>query len=118
MASHILDEVEKVCSNVIILKKGKCIASGKVSELLNEKQILILEADDIELLTVVLNSNSNCKIISRESGQIKVEINPDYNPTNLNTWLFEKGITLSRIERQHRSLESQFLEIVGKNQNL
>ena len=30
MASHILDEVEKVCSHVVILKNGKCLASGRV----------------------------------------------------------------------------------------
>jgi len=118
MASHILDEVEKVCSNVIILKKGVCIASGKVAELLNEKQIIAIEAEDIELLTVLINSNSYCKIVNRDQNQLIVELDVSKTPTQLNSWVFENGITLSRLEPKHQTLESQFLELVGKTQNL
>ena len=118
MSSHILDEVEKVCSNVIILKKGKCIASGKVSELLSEKQIVVIESDDLEFLTMLINQNSNCKIINKNSKQLIVEIEADYSSATLNSWLFNQGITLSRLEPKHRTLESQFLELVGKTQNL
>lgn len=118
MASHILDEVEKVCSSVIILKKGKCIASGKVADLLNEKQAVIIEADDMNLLTVVLNSNSNCKIIDRNQEQVVVEIDTDYTLSSLNAWLFENGISITRLEPKRRTLESQFLELVGKTQSL
>lgn len=115
MASHILDEVEKVCSNVLILKKGQCIASGKVAELINEKQVIAIEADDIELLSVQVNTNSNCKIISRDQSQLIVEIDTGYTPSKLNAWLFEKGITLNRLEPKHKTLESQFLELIGKS---
>lgn len=118
MASHILDEVEKVCSSVIILKKGKCIASGKVSELLNEKQVIIIESDDSDLLSVSLNQNNNCKILSKENKQFIIEIEAGYSPSDLNSWLFSRGIILSRLEPKHLTLESQFLELVGKTQNL
>ncbi|MHC1702490.1 MAG: ABC transporter ATP-binding protein [Tenuifilaceae bacterium] len=118
MASHILDEVEKVCTNVIILKKGVCIASGKVSELLNEKQVIIIEADDIELLTVLINSNSFCKIVNRDDKQLIIELDPSKTPSQLNSWIFENGITLNRLEIKHKTLESQFLELIGNNQNL
>ena len=118
MASHILDEVEKVCSSVIILKKGKCIASGKVSELLSEKQIVIIESDDSDLLSVLINQNSNCKILSKENKQFTIEVEASYSPSDLNSWLFSQGIILSRLEPKHLTLESQFLELVGKTQNL
>lgn len=118
MASHILDEVEKVCPNVIILKKGKSIASGKVAELLKEKQVVIIESEDIELLTIQLTQNSNCKVTGRENGKLIVEINDDYSPSALNAWLYSCGITLNRLEIRHRTLESQFLELVGKSENL
>lgn len=118
MASHILDEVEKVCSSVIILKKGKCIASGKVSELLSEKQVVIIETDDFDLLSVLINQNKNCKILSKENKQFTIEIEAGYAPSDLNSWLFSQGIVLSRLEPKHLTLESQFLELVGKTQNL
>lgn len=118
MSSHILDEVEKVCSSVIILKKGRCIASGKVSELLNEKQVVIIETDDFDLLSVLINQNNNCKVLSKENKQFTIEIEAGYTPSDLNAWLFSKGIILSRLEPKHLTLESQFLELVGKTQNL
>lgn len=118
MASHILDEVEKVCPNVIILKKGKCIASGKVAELLSEKQVVIMESDNIELLTIQLSQNANCKVIGREAGQLIVEIKDEYSPSELNAWLFSCGISLNRLELRHRTLESQFLELIGKPENI
>ena len=118
MASHILDEVEKVCPNVIILKKGRCIASGKVAELLSEKRVVIIESDDIEILAIQLSQNSNCKLIGKENGKFLVEINDDYTPSALNAWLFSCGISVNRLELRHRTLESQFLELVGKPENL
>lgn len=118
MASHILDEVEKVCSNVVILKKGKCIASGRVAELLSEKQVVIIETNDTELLIIQLRQNSNCRLISRENGTLLVEIDDTYSPSELNTWLFSNGITLNRLEVKRRTLESQFLELISKPENL
>jgi len=118
MASHILDEVEKVCTSVIILKKGKCIASGKVSELLSAKQVVAIESDNLELLIALLNQNNNCTLINKDNGQLIVEIEAGYSSSELNFWLFEKGISLSRLEPKRRTLESQFLELVGKTQNL
>ena len=117
LASHILDEVEKVCSNVIILKKGKCIASGRVSELLNEKQIVLIEAEDAEILIAQLRQNSNCKVIERENGTLIVEMDNDYSPSTLNSWLFNNGISLKRLEPKRRTLESQFLELISKPEN-
>jgi len=113
MASHILDEVEKVCPSVIILKKGKCIASGKVADLLNEKKVVLLECADLDLLKVQLSQNSNCKVIGVENATLFVELVDDYSPSALNSWLISCGIVLSRIELRHRTLESQFLELVG-----
>jgi len=118
MASHILDEVEKVCPNVIILKKGKCIASGKVAELLSEKQVVLIESDDIEILTIQLGQNSNCKLLGRENGKLLVELKDNYSPSALNNWLFSCGISVNRLEPRHRTLESQFLELVGKPENI
>jgi len=118
MASHILDEVEKVCSNVVILKKGKCIASGKVAELLGEKQVVIIDSNDIELLTIQLNQNSHCKLIGRENGCLLVELDDEYSASELNAWLYSNGFTLSRLEPRRRTLEAQFLELISQPENL
>jgi ABC-2 type transport system ATP-binding protein len=118
MASHILDEVEKVCSNVIILKKGRCIASGRVAELLSEKQVVIIESDDIEILVVQLNQNHSCKTVGRENGKLIVELDDTYSPSELNSWLFSHGIALNRLEPKRKTLEDQFLELIGRPENI
>ncbi len=114
LASHILDEVEKVCSHVIILKKGNCLAAGKVNELLSQKLQVLVETDDPDLLLVVLSQNPNCKPVSKEKNQIIISIEPDYSPAQLNKWIIEQGISINRFEPKRSSLESQFLEIVKK----
>jgi ABC-2 type transport system ATP-binding protein len=114
MASHILDEVEKVCSHVVILKNGKSIAAGRVESLLAEKHVVVIESDDLGLLTTVLNQNSQCRVLDRDEKALLVALDGDYTPAKLNAWLFGQGIVLSRFEPRKRSLESQFLELVRK----
>lgn len=116
LASHILDEVEKVCSNVLILKKGKCIASGKVSELISTSLQFVIETDDAELLPQILSQNPNCKLITTEKNLFTVSLNPDYSPSMLNKWLLERDVSVNRLEPKRNSLESQFLELIrGEN---
>src|SRR5690606_23461157 len=54
LASHLLDEVEKVCSHVIILRKGESLYSGSVEGMNTNHGFLILGSDDIEALEKVL----------------------------------------------------------------
>ena len=112
MASHILDEVEKVCSNVIILKKGKCLATGDVKALLNRKQHILVEFENIELLSLVIAQNKDCKIVSTDKNQVEIALESGYTGSQLNKWLVEQGIVVSRFEPKKDTLESHFLEIV------
>ncbi|MDE3125375.1 MAG: ABC transporter ATP-binding protein, partial [Bacteroidota bacterium] len=50
MASHLLDEVEKVCTHFCILKHGSLLVNGPVKEILSNEDVIILKANNLALL--------------------------------------------------------------------
>lgn len=116
LASHILDEVEKVCTHVAILKNGKRIAYGNVKELLAEKQKVTISADNLEKLFEVIVQNQNFKVVEREVDTLTVAIEEGFTTTDMNKWLAEHGVVLNLLEVHKKTLEDQFLELVRNPQ--
>lgn len=114
MASHILDEVEKVCTHVAILKKGKIIAEGLVQELLAEGDSLVVEAYDIEKLAAILGESPLVASLRRDNGALVLSLKKEVSPAEINQLAFSHNIVLTRLEQKKKSLESQFLELVKK----
>jgi ABC-2 type transport system ATP-binding protein len=114
LASHILDEVEKVCSHVIILKEGNIISKGSVAELLSQKQTISIFAEDIDLLTTALNSIPGVKIIDRKLESITVSLSGGIKPAQVNAKLVSMGVPPSEIMEHKTTLETQFLELIRK----
>jgi ABC-2 type transport system ATP-binding protein len=114
LASHILDEVEKICSHVAIIKKGKLLASGAVGSILSDQPTLEVGAVDVEKLFQVLSGVQMVKKISRNDSFLVLELEPGRNPEDLNRVAFEHGILLSHLVLKRRSLEVEFLEITRK----
>ncbi|MEY3420595.1 MAG: hypothetical protein RIR48_880, partial [Bacteroidota bacterium] len=54
MASHILDEVEKICTHVAIIKKGQLLATGPVGSIINSDITVELAANDMDKLKTFL----------------------------------------------------------------
>ncbi len=112
LASHILDEVEKVCSHVAVLKKGKLIASGKVKELLGSGVKIIVSATDSELLHKILLTATFISNIEKNNNDFILVLEEPYTAIDINRFAHENGIVLSKLVTQQKSLESQFLELV------
>ena len=112
IASHILDEVEKVCTHVGILKMGKLIASGLVDKLLVMDRVLTISAVDNTKLKEVLEKSGLVKKIKEDVDCITATILSEIEPGEINMYVIEKGITLTRLEVNKPTLESQFLELV------
>lgn len=114
LASHILDEVEKVCSDVIILKNGKAIAQGAVKDLLNDKQTVTISAENMPELIETLLGIKGVSIINKGTENITISISENLTTSMINKILVEKGVMLSKIEVGRKTLESEFLELVKK----
>lgn len=112
LASHILDEVEKVCSHVGVLKWGQLIASGKVNELLREDDTIIICSENMKELHELLVRAGFVKSVDTGENEMTLTLAEGKTAAELNEYAFKNGFTLSRLEIKKQSLESQFLELV------
>lgn len=110
IASHMLDEIEKVCTHVAILKLGNLIIEGSVAEVLNDEDTIEINASNREKLIDVLKKFDGIKSMKLEKN-IQLTLHPNQNIEQLNQFCFEHGIILNHIIQRKRSLESKFMEI-------
>ena len=111
LASHLLDEVEKVCSHVVILRKGEKLYSGRVDSLQASFGFFELKTTDIESLIAYLKSNENFGEIKQFNGLVTAFLIAELDAQTLNKLLFENGIIVSHLVKRKESLEEQFLEL-------
>jgi ABC-type multidrug transport system ATPase subunit len=113
LASHLLDEVQKVCTHFAILRKGNLVHSGPVDEVGNgEESVEVLGYHDD--LSVLLEEFAGTKSLTKESDKYIVKMKEGYHSQDVNRFLFEKGIVASHLLTQKKSLEKQFLEILAE----
>ena len=116
MASHLLDEVEKVCTHVAILKKGVLIAEGHVDEILVNDDIVEIGADNLEQLSAALQKmNGYTKIDTTDNGKMTIHFPPgSADLGKLNAHCFSQGVVLNHLQAKKKSLESKFIELTNE----
>ena len=114
MASHLLDEVEKVCTHVAILKKGTLITAGAVNEVMVNEDIAEVGAANTQQLFDVLNNFPSSKAIKMEDGKVQLYFSlGTANLEEINSYCFGKGITLNLLTLKRKSLEAKFFELTN-----
>ncbi|MFE3867927.1 ABC transporter ATP-binding protein [Flavobacterium sp. LS2P90] len=111
LASHLLDEVEKVCTHALVLRKGEVLYSGLVDGMSANEGFFELQADNVENLMTVLKTHPAVKISVNEEGKVLVYLKDKLEAKELNQFLFENNIVLSHLVKRKNSLEEQFLEL-------
>ncbi|MFE3847527.1 ABC transporter ATP-binding protein [Flavobacterium sp. LB3P45] len=111
LASHLLDEVEKVCTHALVLRKGEVLYSGLVDGMSANQGFFELQADDTENLISVLKTHPAVKNSVNEEGKVLVYLKDKLEPRELNQFLFENNIVLGHLVKRKNSLEEQFLEL-------
>ena len=114
MASHLLDEVEKVCTHVAILKQGTLITDGNVDEILVNEDVVEVSAADLQQLK---------QVMQQMPGQTKVDLSDKFvqaffpsgtaDLAAVNQFCFSKGVVLSQLQLRKKSLESKFFELTN-----
>jgi len=112
LASHILDEVEKVCTHVVVLKNGQSIARGRVHELLAVDDPVIVSCPEVDKLKEEIVRAGLSKSVEKNGNELLVVLKKGKEAKDINEFAFSKGIILDRLETRKTSLESQFLELV------
>lgn len=111
VASHILDEVEKICSHVAIIKKGRLLATGEVGSILSSDQWVEVNAVEREKLAALLAGIPGILSVTEKEHYLLITARPGFDPAGLNRLAFQAGITLTHLVSRKKSLESKFLEI-------
>jgi ABC-2 type transport system ATP-binding protein len=111
LASHLLDEVEKVCSHVVILRKGKSLYTGRVDAMNASHGFFILKSSDMGTLQAALENHKSITSLKPEGENLIAYLNEPMEASEINKYLFDKGITLSHLLKRKESLEEQFLEL-------
>ncbi len=118
MASHLLDEVEKVCTHVAILKKGNLLVAGNVNEVLINEDIVEVSAADITLLENILQEYPSKTFLKKEDNIIQLYFPVGTaNLTDINEYCFQRGVIINMLLQKKKSLETKFLEITSATNN-
>ncbi len=115
LASHLLDEVQKVCTHVVVLEKGKKLFAGKVDEVLSDSVLVEIAGPDMDKIEAVLSSSDFINQFDREEQVFLVKLKVGFDSSVLNKSLFEQGIQVSHISLRKKSLENYFLELLAES---
>lgn len=111
IASHQLDEIEKVCTDVVILKKGTAIRQSGIQNIIEDSRQIIVSCENIQKLEEAMQSLEGASINKKEGNRLVVGVADNIDAANINKYCFEKGIVLTELREIRKSLEDQFLEI-------
>lgn len=118
LASHILDEVEKVCTHVSVIKKGTLLAQGTVAELLHGENQVEIASENNELLKQALSGYPGVRNLDTLQNELILHVEENFDPAALNKFLSGKNIYVSRLSARRKRLEEQFLELTAEKENI
>jgi len=116
LASHLLDEVEKVCSHVVVIRDGVKLYSGRVDKMSASNGLFELNTNEPKnKLISILNNNSHIGSVKEEGDYIIAYLTEEMEASEINNYLFKNGITVSHLVKRKPSLEEQFLDLTNNN---
>ena len=115
MASHLLDEVQKVCTDFCILRKGVKLHEGSVSEILGETNAVEVSSPDLDKLSTAIEKFDGLEKLERQNGSLMAYLKEGKSSDHLNQFCFDQGIALKKLIPQSKSLEQEFLKILKEN---
>lgn len=114
MASHLLDEVEKVCTHAAILKTGELITTGPVDEILQDEDVVEVSAADLQALANVLKHFSKQVNFHPENGTVHMLMpKGSAKLEDVNSFCFNNGIVLNHLLLKKKRLEARFFELTN-----
>ena len=114
MASHLLDEVEKICTHAAILKTGELITTGEVEEILVDDDVVELSAADLNALANLLQQLSKTVTVDAKLKTVQMILpKGTAKPEEINSFCFKNGIVLNHLIMKKKRLEARFFELTS-----
>lgn len=114
LASHLLDEVEKVCSHVVVLNQGKMLYAGSVDQMNSSFGSIEVAAQNMESLEYTLKTFSFVSKVTKENNKLFAVLSEEKDPSEINKMLYEQGIIVNHLVKRKESLEQQFFQLIQK----
>lgn len=116
LASHLLDEVEKVCTHVLIIRNGVKLYSGSVDNMVVSNGVIEVKTDDdIDILVNVLKNYYEIATVDVEGDLVTARLENEISASQLNKYLYDNGVIVSHLVKRKLSLEQQFLDLTNNN---
>ena len=115
LASHLLDEVQKICDHVAVLNKGNILYTGEVHEVLAISDSIELAAEDNQALKEAIENHPGFKSLTVTDGIVLVVFQENIPTAQINEYFHNKKITLTHLAERKRTLEQHFLELLKDN---
>lgn len=112
LASHLLDEVQKTCSHVIVLRRGEKLYSGSIDDLSSPSDTIELSSENIDILFHAIQETGMAKDIVKEGNMLLIKTTAQVSPATINQMLIEKGIILSHLNLRSSTLEKEVLKLL------
>jgi ABC-2 type transport system ATP-binding protein len=114
MASHLLDEVEKICTHVAILRTGELLTSGEVDEIMMDEDVVELSAPDLNALNNAVQSISKNVTVDTTLNVVHVILPKGTAKLDeINRHCFQNGIVLNHLILKKKRLEARFFELTN-----
>jgi len=111
LASHLLDEVEKICSDVVIIRKGKKLYEGRVDQMSASYGWIDMQSDNMEKLKIIFSNYIGIDSINIEDNILTATLSDNISTAKINQTAFENGVVLTHLVKRKPSLESKFLQL-------
>lgn len=112
LASHLLDEVQKICDSFAVLRMGKKVFQGSVAALNQEILRLRICAADMDRLMTLLPVSAHVASARREGAYAAVALKPGHAIADFHRELISAGVVLTLLKPEENTLEQKFLEIL------
>lgn len=111
MASHILDEVEKICSHVAILKNGQLLAQGPIGQIIHNNTVVEISSENNDDLWNCLSQRTDILSLKKQKNFLEISLPENVPITEISGFLNQKGILLTHLVVRKTKLEEEFLAI-------
>ncbi len=113
--SHLLGEVEQICTKIAIIHKGKMVAGGNIGDLLKSQRAIIIIAEPVDAALKCLSEfrlTEKCPVTSVDVNGEKLVVSASCDcAADINSLLVGKGIRVRSIYQEEHKLESFFLKV-------
>jgi len=117
IASHILDEIQKICTHCAILRKGELLQVSTIDHLIGNQDVRLIKvgAEEMSKMKAIIEQENNYSVYKEDEKSIIIRSPKETTASDMNKFFFEKGIILNQLSVFSESLENQFLEIIKKS---